>query len=87
MQFTQISLRGAPLFVRAEHVAAIRPARSGEAGESVLVLSCGTELASPFDAEQLCARFAGAPVEPLPAPNSEQRAVIAGLYERLNISA
>lgn len=87
--FTQISLRGAPCFVRAEHVAAIRAARPNETGASTVVLVSGAELASPFDPAQLCARLSGetAPFENLPAPTSEQRAVLHGLYERLSTSA
>ena len=87
MSFMQISLRGAPCYVRPEHVAAIRAARGGESGASTIVLSCGTELASPFDTEQLRARLTGEPLEIERAPNSEQRAVIHGLYERLNATA
>lgn len=85
--FTQISLRGAPCFVRPEHVAAIRAARPNESGASTVVLVSGAELASPFDPAQLCARLTGEGFDDLPAPNSEQRAVIAGLYERLNVTA
>lgn len=86
--FTQISLRGAPCFVRAEHVAAIRAARAGESGASTVVLVSGAELASPFDPAQLCARLTGeaVPFDDAP-PNSEQRAVIDGLYRRLEVMA
>ncbi|MGE3583048.1 MAG: hypothetical protein AB7J28_16725 [Hyphomonadaceae bacterium] len=87
MHFTQVSLRGSPLYVRPEHVAAIRPARQGEAGESILVLASGVELVSPFDPAQLCARLTQNEPPPFdePAPDSEQRALIDGLYRRLDM--
>lgn len=66
MQFEQINLRGAPCYVRPAHVAAIRPARAGESGASTVVLSCGVELSSPFDVEQLRARLTRQPPEPPP---------------------
>lgn len=90
MSFTQVSLRGAPCYVRAEHVAAIRAARPGESGAATLVLSCGAELSSPFDVEQLRVRLQNdGAVEPPPfdRPSSEQSAVIHGLYERVDALA
>lgn len=89
--FKQISLRGSPCFVRPEHVAAVRASRDGESGAATIILASGQTLASPFDVEQLCARLCGQAPPPFDdepaAPNSEQRAVIAGLYDRLNVTA
>lgn len=92
MTFIEMSRRGPALFVRPEHVAAIRPARAGEAGESVIVLVSGAELVCGYDAGHARARLSRdwPLTEPPPfddAPNSEQRAVIEGLYERLDLTA
>lgn len=93
MTFIEMSRKGPPLFVRPEHVAAVRPPRAGEAGESVIVLVSGAELVCGYDAGHARARLSRDwPVDAPPfdtenAPNSEQRAVIHGLYDRLNATA
>lgn len=69
MDFMEMSRRGPALFIRPEMVAAIRTPRAGEAGESIIVLASGAEIACGYDAGHARARLSRdwpAHVEPPP---------------------
>ncbi|MES1198517.1 MAG: hypothetical protein ABUS48_00865 [Pseudomonadota bacterium] len=85
--FVNIALRGRPVLIQPQHVAAIREAMSGEAGASTVILASGEKLASQFAIDVLAAKLAGEALETTPQPNSEQRAVMGDLYRRLDATA